>query len=58
VVAVVGAPLRDGFILTVVPEPTAALLLLLGLPALLFLGCRSRRIRTPRQPINGDRLSP
>jgi hypothetical protein len=42
VVAVVGAPLRDGFVLAVVPEPKSALLLLLGLPVLIFLRRRHR----------------
>jgi hypothetical protein len=32
--AVVGAPLRDGFILTVVPEPTPTLLCLMGMAGL------------------------
>ena len=48
-VAVVGAPLRDGFVLTVVPEPSPALLFVLGLPALLFL--RNRRTK-PRCPVS------
>jgi hypothetical protein len=43
VMAVVGAPLRDGFVLTVVPEPSAALLLLFGLPLLIFLQRGHRR---------------
>jgi hypothetical protein len=43
VVAVVGAPLRDGFVLEVVPEPKSALLLLLGLPVLIFLRRRHGR---------------
>src|SRR5216684_7916685 len=34
--AVVGAPLSDGFLLNVVPEPGATLLLLLGLPFVLL----------------------
>jgi hypothetical protein len=34
---VVGAPLSDGFVLSVVPEPSSALLLLLTLPAIFLL---------------------
>jgi hypothetical protein len=40
--AVVGAPLKDGFVLNVVPEPGSFLILLLALP-LLAVGHRRRR---------------
>src|SRR5712692_786683 len=43
VVAVVGAPLSDGFVLRVVPEPGSILLLVLGAPAIFRLSFRRRK---------------
>ena len=40
VAAVVGAPLSDGFLLTVVPEPGSILLLVFGLPPIVLLSFR------------------
>jgi hypothetical protein len=40
--AVAGSPLRDGFVLNVVPEPDSLLILLLALPLLVFGNRRHR----------------
>ena len=58
--AVVGAPLGDGFVLNVVPEPGLKLLMLLALPVLLFQRLRPKRMwnPVPSRQTNGSRPSP